>query len=248
MDWDWAAHYVSYKHIEGNVLQSLKNIEIEMVKTDINTRQYKTVGNALTILGTIAAPFTFGTSLIATGAGIAIHVSSTLAESALLSFYVEKATEECKKYNDISEKLHSWKIDWLNICETLGKVVINTALLETIRKNIPNSTLEIIKLVPTETIFKIIFDFQIKIKRYGLTMAPNTSINVSTSALKTCAKQISNEIGENAAKLASKKFLIAVISISVIIDIADIIYIWRKDRPDAIKKLQAAIKELENNQ
>ena len=247
MIWDWLAHYVSYKHIEENVIQSLKNIEIEMVKTDINIRRSKTVGNALTIVGAIAAPFTFGTSLIATGVGIAINVGSTLGESALLSFYMEKATEECKKYTDICEKLQSWDIDWLYICETLGKAAINAVLLETIRRMIPKMTLKMFECIPRVTILRILSNFQIKIKQFALTMT-NTSINFSFAALKTSARQISNEIGESAAKLVSKKFLIAVISISVIIDIADIIYIWRKDRPDAIKKLQAAIKELENNQ
>ena len=93
MVWDRIADLVYYKHVEGDVLQSLKNLEIEMVKTDISVRCSKTIANALCITGTLAAPFTFGASLIATGAGIGIYVASTLGESALLSFYIEKAKD-----------------------------------------------------------------------------------------------------------------------------------------------------------
>ena len=71
---------------------------------------------------------------------------------------------------------------------------------------------------------------------------------VSSTTLKACIKQISGEVAENISKLAPRNFLIAISYIAVIIDIAEIIYVWKKDRPKAIKQVQAVIKELEELQ
>ena len=247
MNWDWLAHFVYLKHVEVDVLQSLKIIEIEMVKTDISIRRSKTIGNALTIVGTLAAPFTFGTSLLATGAGIGLNVASTLGESALLSFYIEKAKEELEKYSDIAEKLNSWTIDNKELAITVLKAVINGAFLDIIRIMIPKTTLELIKHIPESSFIHALLHFQFQIKSFVVDITSNFSIMAISTTSKACAKQISSELSENIAKLASKKALIAVMSFSIIIDVVDIYRIWSRDRPKAIKQVQDAIKQLEEN-
>ena len=247
MVWDRIADLVYYKHVEGDVLQSLKNLEIEMVKTDISVRCSKTIANALCITGTLAAPFTFGASLIATGAGIGIYVASTLGESALLSFYIEKAKEELEKYSDIAEKLKSWTIDTQEVVVTVYKAVIDATFLYLIYSKISKATLEMVKCIPENKFLDILLRLQSQFKSFVINLTSMISTNVIGTTSKVCAKQISSEVSESIAKLASKKGLFAVMSLAIIVDVVDIFRIWKKDRPEAIKQVQDAIKQLEEN-
>ena len=219
-----------------------------MVKTDINVRGSKIAGNALCIAGAVAAPFTFGISLLATGGGIAINMGSTFIETSLLAFYVEKAKEELIKYHDIQEKLNYWEIDWLDVVQTLGKTAIDSGFLTIIKSKLPEATWKMINGMPKELFLKILKTFQIYIKPYYVRLTLNIPTMFTCTTLKACTQQFSSKVAGNIAKIASKKALITFATIAVVIDVAEIIYIWKKDQPQAIKQVQAAIKELEKNQ
>ena len=111
---------------------------------------------------------------------------------------------------------------------------------------VSKSTLEIIKRVPEKSVIVFLLNFQTQIEPLYVNLA-NIYVPVSSTTFRTFTKQLSSEVAENVSKQASRKLLIAVVAIPVIIDVIEIYSIWQKDHPEAIKQVQAAIKELEEH-
>ena len=249
--WEAISFLVHFHHTKDNVIATLQQIELHMKAADIDSRRMKTIGNVMTIMGTVAAPFTGGLSLFATGLGVAVNVTSTVGESALISFLAQKAQEEIELINKITQKIDTLCVDWVGVGITLIKSISDGGIPVVIKKMLSTSARELLRGIPMATITNIILYLEVKITSVIIKLSNNVTATIITGAMKSITKQLSNEaaeqLGKSISKQVGKKVILATVvgvCFGVAFDIYDIIRIWKKGDPKAIKQIQDVIKEL----
>lgn len=212
-------HLAEFEHKKG---QTLQQIELHMMSSNIEFKQFKTVGIACSIIGTIAAPFTGGLSLAMTGIGLAVSISSTLGNSTLMTALAKKAQQEIEQLNNINERIQTLCVDWDDVVRTLKNIVIDAGIPAAIRHMLPLTSQEILSKIPKETFTKILIKLKAKITSF---LSANLSINFSKQLLKT----------------AIFPFLIGV---AVVIDVVDLIRVWTAGDPQALVQIRDIIEKL----
>ena len=116
-------HLIRFELKKGEAVQTLQQIEISMRLVYTEARTVKTFGNVISIMGTVAAPFTVGLSLVATGLGILVNVTSNFEESSQLNSLLKKAQNKIEKLSKFAQKIIDLTINW-------GEVVLLYAIQE----------------------------------------------------------------------------------------------------------------------
>ena len=236
------SYLVHFEHKKGEAVKTLEQIEFVMKQVDTATRRMKTIGNTISMMGTISAPFTGGLSLFATGLGIAVNVASNLGESHRLNRLVNIAQEEIEELNRIAQNLNDICVDWNEVLITLCKAAIDGGIPYLIKEMLSESNSKVIEYIPQQFIIEIIIRLQMKCVKIVGSSIEITEITASW-VVKIVIKQVSSEAGEQ----LGKKVIVAAflgVCFGLAIDVIDIIRIWNSGEPEAIKKIQDVIKLL----
>ena len=233
-------HLIRFELEKGEAVQTLQQIEISMRLVYTEARTVKTIGNVISIMGTVAAPFTVGLSLVATGLGILVNVTSNFEESSQLNSLLKKAQNKIEKLSKFAQKIIDLTINWGEVVLTL----CNTGI-PLIKKMLSN--MKIIEYIPQQLLTKTITQLQLRsvkiVTRYSIGL---TEITVTETVI-TMTKQVSSEVGEHLTKQLGKKLILATflgVCLGVAIDLFDIIRIWNSGEPEAIKMIQGVIRDL----
>ena len=245
--WEAISFLVYFQHQKGLVIKTLEDIAFHMKAVDTDARRTKTIGNVITILGTLAAPFTGGLSLLATGVGIAVNVTSTLGESTLIEHLVKKAQEEIEGLNTISKRIDSFCVDWDVVMLTINKTVFDAGIPIGIKMMLSTATREMLAKIPQECTTKILANFQVKMAGIFAKFSISATRATTTGAVSAITKQVSSEAAEQLGKQFGKKVILVTVMgvcFGVAIDAIDIVRIWKKGDPQALVQVQEVIAQL----